>query len=128
VVLGVLAALAQGGAGVVVWDWVGDYLQYRRLVVAITHPGQKPTHSLEEFLRYRQAIAFYDAAEHLRDVNATAQEVRDALGEPRDVLKRPERNSWFYSGVVFQGHRQPTIIVIFDPKTYRVQDIGYIRH
>lgn len=126
--LAVLAALMLAGLGVVVWNWVGDYLQYQRIVVAITHPGQRPTYSIEEFLQYRQAVALNEAAERLLEIQATAQEVRAALGEPRDVVVRPGEISWFYSEGNFRGYRLATIVIVFDSKTYRVQDIGHIKH
>ena len=110
----------------VAWDWVTDYRLYRRAVASLAPPGQKPAGSLEEFLRVRRALAFYDIAERLAERNATAEEVRAALGEPDLVQETPGEVGWFYRGPVFWDKRQPTIVMDIDVETPRVTRISYI--
>ena len=128
--LTVLAAVLLGAAGVVAWDWIVDYRLYRRSIVSLAPPGQEPTSSFEEFLKYRRAIAFYDAAERLAEKNATSDEVRTTLGEPDYTSTREAHGvvSWFYSGPVFRGHRNPTIVMDIDAERSRVSSVGYIHH
>lgn len=104
VALAVLAAVL-AAAGTVAWDWVRDYRLYRQIVTSMTLPGQEPASSFDEFLRYRRALAFADAAERLAEKNASVEEVRAVLGEPDHTNTREAQGevSWFYSGPVFSG-------------------------
>ncbi|MEM7483497.1 MAG: hypothetical protein AAF481_20245 [Acidobacteriota bacterium] len=124
----VLAAVLLGAAGVVAWDWVADYRLYRRAVASLALPGQEPAGSLGEFLRVRRALAFYDAAERLAERNATAEEVRAALGEPDQVEEIDGHHAWFYQGPVFWEKRQPTIVMDIDLETSQVTSVGYHHH
>jgi hypothetical protein len=126
VALVVLAAVLLGAAGVVAWDWVADYRLYREIVESLALPGQEPTSSLEEFLRYRRALVFSETAERLAERNATAEEVRAALGEPDHVTLHETHGlvSWFYSGPVFRGRRSETIVVGIDVESSRVTSVG----
>ena len=128
--LAVLTAVLLGAAGVVAWDWIADYQLYRQIVTSLALPGQEPTSSLEEFLRYRRALVFSKTAERLAERNATAEEVRAALGEPDHTTLRETHGlvSWFYSGPVFRGRRSETIVVDIDTKTSRATSVGYIHH
>lgn len=124
VVLAVLAA----GLLVVAWDWIADYRLYRRGVESLALPGQEPTSSFEEFLRYRRAIKFSETAGRLAERNATAEEVRAALGEPDQVEEIDGHHAWFYQGPVFRGRRSGTIVVDIDTKTSRATSVGYHHH
>lgn len=129
-VLFLLAAVVLGLFGAVAWHWIDDYRLYRRGIESLALPGQEPKGSIEEFLRYRRALDFYDAAERLAERNATAEEVRKVLGEP-DHVSRHERYglaSWFYPGTVFRERRQPTLVVGIDLETSRVTSVQHIVH
>ena len=130
VALAVLAAVLLGAAGVVAWDWVEDYRLYRQIVRSLALPGQEPTSSFEEFLRYRRALVFSETAERLAERNATAAEVRAVLGEPGhiSVYEVHGLEAWFYPGPVFRGHRSETIVVDIDITTSRVTSVGYQHH
>lgn len=123
-----LVAIVLGAAGVLAWDWIGVYWQYRQVIASLVPPGQEPTTSFEEFLRYRRAIEFYDATERLEKAKATAEEVRVVLGEPDQVEKRDGHDSWFYSGPAFREWRQPTLVVRIDHDTSRVISMQYVIH
>lgn len=128
VALALLAAVVLSAIGVLGWDWVADYRLYRRAVTALTPPGQEPAGSLEEFLRVRRALAFYDEAERLAERNSTAEEVRTELGEPDQVEEIDGYYAWFYSGPMFRGHQSETIVMRIDVETSLVTSIGYIHH
>lgn len=128
VAFAVLAAALLGAAGMVAWDWIADYRLYRQIVSSLALPGQEPTSSFEEFLRYRRALVFSETAERLAERNATAEEVRAALGEPDHVQETPGEVGWFYQGPVFRGHRSETIVVDIDVETSRVTSVSYIHH
>lgn len=129
-VLLVLAAVALGVVGILVWGWASDYRFYRSYAESVALPGEEPTGSLEEFLRFRRALSFADAAERLEEMKATAEVVRATLGEPDHihVVARNDLVSWFYSGPVFRGRRSETIVMSIDLKTSRVTSLGYIVH
>jgi hypothetical protein len=73
-------------------------------------------------------IEFYDVAERLEKAKATGEGVPVALGEPDQVEKRGGHDSWFYSGPVVRGRRQPTLVVRIDHDTSRVISMQYIIH
>jgi hypothetical protein len=119
-----------GTAGVFVWKWVDEYLEYRQFVAPLTGTEFDTGESIEEFLAYRRGIALYDAAERLGDAHASLEEVKDALGAPQYTFQNEDGGviSWAYTGPEFRGHRQPTIVFDVDPTSLRVKRVAYIRH
>jgi len=111
---------------VVGWDWVSDYLDYVRITRSLPGSGESESGSLGEFLRYREGLALYDAAENLETRRATAEEVKELLGKPDHINEVPGRISWFYPGPLLRNQRQPTIVVQINPNTSRVMAVRYI--
>lgn len=122
-----VAAVALVTGAILGSDWLADYRDYRDAVGSFADPGQEPETSFDDFLKYRQAIAFYDAADSLR-AGAAADEVRAVLGEPDRVAEREEEESWFYRGPMFRGRRQPTVVVDIDRQSSRVVSVGVLNH
>ena len=67
-----------------------------------------------------------NAIERLVEISATAAEVKNLLGEPEHILETPEGVTWFYSGPIYRGRRQKTIVVRVDTESDRVDSVGFI--
>lgn len=130
VVLAVFALTILLAGGLASWTYLGQYFHYRESVESLAEMGYAVEPSLREFLVYRRALSMSETVDRLEERRATADEVREALGEPDSVMVREERGeaSWFYSGPILHGRRQPTFVLRFDLETSRLVSVGNIVH